>query len=233
MQLERPSSESSPIGDFWDQKLVELAARDPAIPLNWWEDPVTIRHINKLVCGKAIDGLHAGYHQRIGEILRDSGVVAPKAISVGSGSGMKELWLLQTGAVATIDCYELGPTLVETGRRIAADHGMEHRLRMHLGDPFLEDLPADYDLVYWNNSLHHMKDTPAAIAWSRDRLRWGGLMAFDDYVGPDRFQFSDELLRLVNEAMTVLPDRCLRKRDNPQEMFPRTIGRWSAETVAS
>ncbi len=233
MQLERPSSESSPIGDFWDQKLVELAARDPAIPLNWWEDPVTIRHINKLVCGKPIDGLHAAYHQRIGEILHASGAKAPKAISVGSGSGMKELWLLQTGAVASIDCYELGANLVETGRRIAADHGMENRLRMHLGDPFIEDLPADYDLVYWNNSLHHMKDTPAAMAWGRDRLRCGGLMAFDDYVGPDRFQFSDELFRLVNEAMMLLPDRCLRKRDNPAEMYPRTIGRWSAETVAT
>ena len=233
MKLESPPSESSPIGDFWDQKLAELVARDRTVPLNWWEDPVTIRHINKLVCGKAMDGLHAAYHQRIGEILRASGTKAPKAISVGSGSGMKELWLLQTGAVESIDCYELGAHLVETGRRIAADHGMENRLRMHLGDPFTENVPSDFDLVYWNNSLHHMKDTPAAIAWSRDHLRCGGLMAFDDYVGPDRFQFSDELFRRVNEAMTLLPDRCLRKRDNPAEMYPRTIGRWSAETVAT
>ncbi len=232
MPLDRSHSESSQIGSFWDQKLKELASRDPAIPLFWWDDPATIRHINKLVCGRAIDGFHAGFHQRIGDMLRASGVAAPKGISVGSGSGMKELWLLQTGAVATMDCYELGPELVEAGRRIAADHGMENRLRMHLGDPFSNELPADYDLVYWNNSLHHMKDTPAAMAWSRDRLRWGGLLALDDYVGPDRFQFSDELLRRASEAMALLPDRCLRKCDKPDEMVPRTLGRWSAETVA-
>ena len=233
MPLERSNSESSQIGSFWDRKLKELAARDPAVPLYWWDDAATLRHINKLVCGEPVEGLHAGFHRRIGDILKNSGVSSPRGISVGSGSGMKELWLLQTGAVSTMDCYELGPTLVEAGRRIAAEHGMENRLRMHLGDPFSEELPADYDLVYWNNSLHHMKDTPAAVAWSRDRLRRGGLLAMDDYVGPDRFQFSDELLRRVSEAMALLPDRCLGKCDKPGEMVSRTVGRWSAEAVAA
>lgn len=224
---------ASDVGAFWDRKLAEAATRDAKLRLHWWNDPVTIRHLNHIVCGESIEGLHAGFHRRIGDYLRSTGVPNPKAISVGSGTGMKELWLLQTGAVASIDCYELASENVEVGRRLAAEHGMTGRLRWHRADVFAEDLPGDYDLVYWNNALHHMSDTPSAIAWSRDRLRWGGLFAFDDYVGPNRFQFSDDLLVRVNAALTLLPDRYLRKPNNPQELVARKIGRWSAEKVAA
>ncbi len=222
---------SKKIGSFWDNKLKATKEQGDALRRHWWEDPHTLRHINRIVCGEPLDGMSAGFHRRIGQILSGRGIKKPRAISIGAGSGMKEIWLLQSNAVATVDAYELGPGMVEEGRRLAKQYGMEDRMQMHLGSPLEEIADESYDLVYWNNALHHMPDTPAALTWSHGILKPGGLLAFDDYVGPNRFQFSDELIDRVNQITTLIPDRLLGKVGCPGEKMPKRVSRWDPAVV--
>jgi SAM-dependent methyltransferase len=89
----------------------------------------------------------------------------------------------------------------------------------------------NYDLVYWNNSLHHMPDVYEALRFSRDRLRHGGLLAIDDYVGPTRFQWTEENLRWASRVRENLPDRLLQNPWAPGRLVSRELFRETPETI--
>ncbi len=208
-------------GAYWDAQQAELAARPPRTA--WWTDPPTLRHVNRIVCGDPIDGPHAGFERRVAERLAAQNLTAPKSLSVGCGDGAKERALLKHSIAGTFDCFEAGPGLVEAGRRAAAAEGLSDRIRFHHADAFATVTAADYGLVHWNNALHHMPDTAAAIAWSRDRLQHGGLFAMDDYVGANRFQHSPAIMYTANRMRGLLPDRLLRPHGDPNGHVHREI----------
>ena len=85
-------------------------------------------------------------------------------------------------------------------------------MRFVHGDDFRVPLGRNYDLVYWDNSLHHMFNADAAVAWSRGVLRPGGWFLMTDFVGANRFRWSDETYALVDLIRGSLPDRCFAIR---------------------
>jgi SAM-dependent methyltransferase len=135
----------------------------------WWMHPAILRHINALVCGRPVDGPWAGLEQRMRE-LSPQGSFA-RGVSIGCGSASKELRLLRQGIVHHFDLFELSQERIAIGKAAAVRHGVADRVRFHVGDAFSLDLDDQYDLVYWNNALHHMFDVERALQWSRDRLR--------------------------------------------------------------
>lgn len=219
-------------GDHWDRMIAQAGGPPPRAA--WWTDPPTIRHINRLVCGEAIDGLHAGFHREIVKRLGPAPGRVRRAISVGCGAGGKELALLQTGAVGEFDCYDVSAEAVEAGRRLAREHGVGDRMRFHRADAFDAALGSDHDLVYWNNALHHMFDTHRAVAWSRERLGPGGLFAMDDYVGAPRFQHADAIMDWAALLLALLPDRLLAHWDAARATtIPRRPGRHDPQALAT
>lgn len=87
-----------------------------------------------------------------------------------------------------------------------------------------------FDLVVWSNALHHMMDVPGAVAWSRRILRPGGVLFIDDYVGPSRFQYSDETLEIVNRVRSTLPVNIFRATGS-EKAVPRLITRIKPEEL--
>lgn len=180
----------------------------------WWMHPAILRHINALVCGRPVDGPWAGLEQRMRE-LSPQGSFA-RGVSIGCGSASKELRLLRQGIVHHFDLFELSQERIAIGKAAAVRHGVADRVRFHVGDAFSLDLDDQYDLVYWNNALHHMFDVERALQWSRDRLRPGGWLVVDDYVGAARFQWPDAQLEIASRVRHALPERLLRNPSHPQ-----------------
>jgi len=220
-------SSAEVVEDFWD-KQVEAAGEMPPGSA-WWNTPFVIRHINRIVCGDALDGLHAGFHRRINELV--STMPGPrKALSVGCGVGTKEMDLMAGGEIDTFECYETSGATADLGNSIAEERGLGQRFKIHHADAFSTCAATDFDLVYWNNSLHHMMDARAAIEWSYDRLRAGGLFAIDDYVGATYNQHSPELVAWGTELMASLPER-LRKHWNGVDVMPPFTARVSVDDI--
>jgi SAM-dependent methyltransferase len=212
-------------GAHWDRM---LAAGLPA-RVRWWDDPTSIRHINRIVCGEAVDGLHAGFHRLVAASLQGQPPV--RAISIGCGTGAKEVHLLVDGSVEHFDCYELSAAAIAVGRQMAVDMGLADRMHFHHTDVFTADLPSDFGLVYWNNALHHMPDVEAAVQWSKARLRPGGLFAMDDYVGPSRFQWTETNIRWANRVRASLPERLLVNPWVTDALVSREVERPTPESV--
>lgn len=155
--------------------------------VNWWSSALCRAYYNAAVCGEFVPGTSEGCRVVLRKAL--NGRELDRAISVGCGTGIKELAILEDGLVRSFDLWEISNTVADEGRRNAAASGLQDRVAYHVGDAFAEVREGVYDLVNWDHSLHHMSDVDAAVAWSVRALRPGGFVMINDYVGPNRLQF--------------------------------------------
>lgn len=189
----------------------------------WWMHPGVLRHLNALVCGSPLEGPWAGLARRMAEAA--GGKAFGRALSVGCGSASKELNLLEKGIVEHFDLFEISSRRVAQGQALAERLGLAGRADFHELDALAQDLDDGYDLVYWNNALHHMFDVDSALAWSRERLRPGGHFVMDDFVGATRFQWPDEQLAIAGQVRRRLPERLLRDPEHPKRLCPVDLTR--------
>jgi SAM-dependent methyltransferase len=185
------------IDDHWSDQYSNKIA--PIV--RWWQSDLIVRHVNERVCGEQVSGLSQGLYRWL---LRDFGPLPLRhGVSVGCGEGVKEIEALRLGLVEQFDLFELSAFAIEAGRKAAEGERLADRMVFHHGDA-LERLDF-YDLVFWNNSLHHMPDVHAALSWSRRVLRPGGLLVMDEYVGPSRMQFPQWVLDANTSYRQSLP----------------------------
>ena len=200
--------------------------------ISWWEHPVIVRHVNKSICGAPVDGLAAGDVSLLQQRL--PGRVFDRAISVGCGNGAKEVTLMAAGVVSHFDLYEISDARIEQGQEVADRFGVGDRATWHHSAPEFAGsaLDGEYDLVYWNNALHHMLDVDEAVRWTKRALRREGYLYMNDFVGPKRMQWPDEALAIASRARELLPRR-LMKRPTGEGYLPTTIERPDPDKLAA
>lgn len=229
------SDERERIGAHWDQVQAEINAGRTVSRTRWWESPTVRRHLNQLLWPSAGDGIDEGLIQlarrRLEERGQPAGRPLQRGISVGGGQGIKEMLLLQANLVEEMVVYELSELRIAEGRARAEAQGLKHRIRFVRGDALAED-QGPYDLVHWNNALHHMLDVDRAVAWSHQVLREGGLFYLDDFVGPTRFQWSSASLAVASALRGRLPERYLADPRRPGKRLEPRVLRPNPETLA-
>ena len=159
------------------------------------------------MCGRPVSGVVGG----AAEVLRQRRPHDPyhRAVSVGAGNAQKEISLLELGVVSHFDVFELAEVRIEQGRQRADARGVADRISFHCADAFDAELVEGFDLVYWDNALHHMFDTHSAVAWSREVLTSGGVFFMNDYVGPNRLQWTERNRQVATQVRAGLDGRFL------------------------
>ncbi len=218
------------IASHWSQVTTQ-SQQSPNLRLRWWQSPHIIKRINQKVAGLPLDGFSQGITHRAKEI---GGSRCPftRGISVGCGNGQKEMTLVREGLVSSFQLYELSEVRIEQGKRLAKRFEVEDKVKFILADAFEEVQQTEcFDFVHWNNSLHHMLDVESAIAWSYRILKPGGMFYMDDYVGPNRMQWSDKMLQIASEARSILPEKYLKNPRNPSQLVPTTLQKPNVERL--
>ncbi|MGK6317799.1 class I SAM-dependent methyltransferase [Neorhizobium sp. DT-125] len=196
---------------------------------NWWTNRLARRMYNFHVCGKLLPDPAAG----IRDLIRQT-VTTPlrKGISVGCGTGVKEIELIKSGVVDLIEGYDLAPGRIKIAKQKAVDAGVADKAVFHCANAFDIHTNPTFDLVYWDNALHHMPDVKAAVQWSHSVLNDGGVFAMDEYVGPNRFLIEDAELEYVNRVRATVPDRHFLKPNASGESYSKKVTRESlAKTI--
>jgi SAM-dependent methyltransferase len=171
--------------------------------LDWWNSRRANRYVNYHAFGRRTHDIHA-FNDLVASRLKLP--ADARGVSIGVGIGVKEIDLLKRGVVQHFEMWEISQARVEATRENLRRHGVEDRAEVRLGDGLAQPADGRFQLVHWSNSLHHMLDMRTAVRWSRDALAPGGVMAFNEYVGPDRFQYPDEDLYLVDALFQAMPD---------------------------
>ncbi len=191
--------------------------------LRWWESKVIIEHINEKICGERISTQGAAINLLIEQ--KYPGRSFQAAVSIGCGHGEKEIELVKTGLVDEFHLFELSDVRIEAGRKLAEQANVADRITFHHEDGLKYKKSNHFDLVYWSGALHHMLDVDEAIGWSRAALKPNGLFYMDDFVGPDRMQWSDKMLKMATRVRTALPDEYLKNPFKPHALLPRKMTR--------
>lgn len=184
----------------------------------WWQSPLIVSHINRNYCGKAVRGTDGGDIELLRQI--GEGRCYERAVSVGCGGAHHEIRLLQEDVVGAFDLFEISEARAEAALARARQLGLEDRVTIRLEDAFAVPPEPRYDLVYWKDALHHMFDAFAAVRWSREVLKSGGMFFMNDFVGPSLMQYTDRQLDLAERARAALPEPYLTNPHRPEERVP-------------
>ena len=195
----------------------------------WWLVPEVVQHVNQRVCGEALPGFGAGLRHWLKETVPE--LPLRRGIAIGAGNGAKEMDLIADGIVEHVDVYEVATARVDQGRAMAVDRGLADRISFHTRLLSTDEDIGSYDLVHWNNALHHMLDVDEWLAWSRRVLAPGGVLLMDDFVGADRFQWSKAQLRYASKYRRTLPKKLLRDPADPSQHLPRRVTRPTIEDM--
>jgi SAM-dependent methyltransferase len=129
------------------------------------------------------------------------------ALVIGCGSGWLERALAGRGRFRSIVACDFAADTVARARQTAEEAGVTG-IEYRVLDLENEGLPAGpFDAVFANDVLHHIAGLEPLYTRIHAALAPEGRLIFNEYVGPNRFQYSDERMELVNRYLRVLPDR--------------------------
>ena len=177
----------------------------------WTQHPMVRDRINMLLSGNR----HRDAYGRFADFLDDNGLARPlgRCASLGCGAGGLERDLARRGLIGTIDGYDSSGDSIAEARRLAAEQGFSS-IRYHEAEFGAGNLPeAQFDAIFTHSFLHRVEPLERVVADVRRALKPGGIFHLDEFVGPDRFQWSDAQLHLINEFLDTLPGRLLQTPD--------------------
>ena len=172
-------------------------------PLNFWDVPSSAREQRKIAY--PLMGDDTPELPTIQLLLEKASVGTLKTgISIGCGSGHKELMLIKAGVVKHFTLVELVPELLEAARNSYAKAGLYDRATYVEGD-FEQLSGRQYDVVYFDSALHHMFRVSELIPRVLQFLKPGGFFVMDDFVGPTYNQFTEEVYAYAEHVRRLLP----------------------------
>jgi SAM-dependent methyltransferase len=191
------ADEAAHVATFWDEHVgCHLE------PFAHWESPPSIAvALNTLVSGEP--WMTPAHH-----FLATYGPFTHVA-ELGCGDGLLTNFMLAFDSKLKVDAYDISHASLERSRALIASHeGAAQRCRLMRIDLNTEALPTDlYDAVLTTGSMHHIENLDFCFGNIRRSLKAGGLLWLNDYVGPNRFQWSDTQMRLANELLAMVPAR--------------------------
>jgi SAM-dependent methyltransferase len=223
---EAPASASAAaVEDYWGQIAAGLS-ECPAFPGSWTENPVVRAAVMRRISGdERTDWL---------EWARDRCLTTPagRALSLACGAGYTEREAIRCGLCRAIEGVDLSPLAIDTARKRARAKGMT-TITYRVADLNAIELePDSYDLVIAKQAIHHVAALEHLLDQVRQALRPAGLFLVNEYVGPSRFQWTDDQLAIMNALLPLLPER-LRRYAGPGGGIRSRIERIPPESHAA
>jgi GT2 family glycosyltransferase/SAM-dependent methyltransferase len=177
----------------------------------WMSHPMVQERINQRASGHPHIDAYA--HLKATLLALGWNLPVARAASLCCGEGSLERELVKQGFAKSVIGYDLAKDAIEKARLMAEAEGLtgltyEVRDLEHFG---LSE--TGLDIVFALSGLHHLAQLEKTFDAVYKALRSGGVFHVHEYVGPDRFQWTDRQLHEINSFLDRLPDRYHRLPD--------------------
>src|SRR5207244_394352 len=182
--------------------------------MNWMASTAVLMHLNERATGDpARDWLSSWAHRYfVGQDLR--------VLVLGCGEGWLERAVSEWPFVSRIDALDFAEAAVARARARGGP-----KIRYSVADLNRDTLEAGaYDVVVAHSILHHVEKLEHAFEQVERAMKPEATFIVNEYIGPNRFQFSDEILAIINDLLRCLPaqlrqgaleDRVYEARERP------------------
>jgi SAM-dependent methyltransferase len=141
-----------------------------------------------------------------------------RGLSLGCGTGRREMRWFHTGAFASFDAIDLSPTRIAEAQHTAIQAGVSDRLHFSVADiRSYQPVDRGYDIVLIEDALHHFSPMEAILRKVRGWLGGTGILVINEYVGPSRFQWTRAQLVLVNRLLEEFPQHLRVRYDGTRK----------------
>ena len=172
---------------------------------HWLQHAKVKERINALVSGDPRKDcfqyfLERYFRGRLGRRRR-----VKRALTLGCGYGEFERGLSQYKFARIHEALDISIDAVAEASKLASAGGFEH-IRYRVGDlNRIELSKCIYDVVFGISSIHHVSELRHLFLQVALSLKPGGYFFLDEYIGPSKFQWTDDQLAIINEQIAMLP----------------------------
>jgi len=186
-----------------DRVLTRWAEADPALEKVQWDEIPAVRRRWLTFGTEGEEVLFPGHMARTWL----AGRPGLRALSPGCGTGVWEIDWARLGVFENIIGVDISPEQIERASQLAKDAGLDHVLSYRAADArqVLREEAGQVDVVLVMQALHHFRHVEETMDLIARALRPGGLLIFDDYVGPSKYQWARAQMRAANALLAELP----------------------------
>jgi len=132
-----------------------------------------------------------------------------RALSIGcmEGNPGPEMSLFKTGLFNEIDVMDIAEGLLKKQKKIASEMRLNsiNYIRQDLNKVVLKK--NAYDLIWAIGTIHHIENLEGFFEQINRAIKDDGIFMLREYVGPNRLQLTDVQLSIINEILSILPEK--------------------------
>jgi 2-polyprenyl-3-methyl-5-hydroxy-6-metoxy-1,4-benzoquinol methylase len=182
--------------------LVRWAEADPSLEKVQWDEIPSVRR-RWLTVGT--DGSEVPFPEHVARTWL-AGRPGLRALSPGCGTGVWEIDWARLGVFENITGIDISPEQIDRATQLAKTAGLDDVLSYRVADArqVLRE-EEGFDVVLVLQALHHFDHVDKTMELIARALCPGGLLIFDDYVGPSKYQWTKAQMRAANALLAELP----------------------------
>lgn len=189
------------VSDHWNAMTLDADS--------WYSIPAVQQRWNRLISGNE----RMDHRDWTAEHILN-GETGLNMLSPGCGTGHAEIAWAKTGLFSRIDGWDISDVRLEMARKSAFSEGVNGITHFENRDLLKAEVPdAQYDVILFEHALHHFSPVEDVLQRVHKWLKPGGWLIINEYVGPDRFQWSDNQLREINSLLKKIPESCRKLPD--------------------
>lgn len=156
---------------------------------------------------------------------------AARVADIACGQGWSSVAIARGYPLARIDGFDVDAPSIGAARTLAAEHGLEDRLRFFVQDASDPGLEGTYDLVTIFEALHDMARPVEALRTARGLLAEGGSVIVGDEKVAESFSVPGDELERLNYGFSVLHCLAVGREDEHSAatgtvMRPHTVAEY-------
>ena len=165
----------------------------------WSMVPMVRKRCNYLITGDE----EMTYETYLSEKIIPSGQRV-RMLSIGSGVCSHEIRLAKLNPHWDVTCLDFSERLIQEAIQTASEEGL---CNMHF---VVEDIHAyplpdnGYDLVFFNESLHHFKNMEAFLRKIHHTIKPSGWLVMNEYVGANRMLYPKHQVEAINQGLFLI-----------------------------
>jgi len=129
------------------------------------------------------------------------------------GNPGPEMRAMETGLFTGIDVMDIAEGLLNKQYMISLQNKLDgiKYIQQDFNKVMLK--VNEYDVIWAIGTVHHVENLEHFFDQIKNALKKNGIFIMREYIGPNRMQFTDVQLNIVNDILSILPDRYKRNPD--------------------